>query len=241
MGILGEYSKADLYAKLKEQAAAYEAADPSKPTVLAFELIATVAQNYPTDDGDYLLYTGDEWIGEYVQFATEHNMLVILDLQIGLDTIPNQIEQIRKWLEYPNVHVALDPEFSMRGHHNLSDRIPGEYIGEVDGNEVMQGMQMISQIVAEHKLPSKMVIVHQFEKDMIYNKDAIAPVDGVDFVLDMDGFGGPDAKLGNYNTFVKQQLIEYGGIKLFYQQDQPLLDPQTLVSLDPPPLVVIYQ
>lgn len=241
MGILGEYSKEDLHARLQEQAAEFEAADPSKPVVLAFELIATVAQNYPTDDGTYLLYTGDEWIGEYVDYATAHDMVIILDLQVGLDTIPNQIDQIRHWLELPNVHVAIDPEFSMRGHDGLPDRVPGEVIGEVDGNEVQQGLEMISQIVTEKNLPNKIVVVHQFESDMIYNKDAITPPANVDFVLDMDGFGSPDAKLANYDHFVTNELVEYGGIKLFYQQDSPLIDPQTLVGLNPPPLVVIYQ
>ncbi len=242
MGILGEYSIPDLHARLAEQAAAYQAADPSHPTVMAFELIATVAQPWPGDDGTYVVYSGDELIQEYVDYATAHDMIVILDLQIGHDTIPHQIEVIRHWLELPNVHVALDPEFSTKANETVPvDRAPGEFIGEADGREIQKAAEMLSQIATEKQLPSKILIVHQFESEMIFHKDAITPLPGVDIVLDMDGFGGPDAKLGNYQQFVTNELIEYGGIKLFYRQDDPMLTPEQIVALDPPALIVIYQ
>ena len=242
MGILGEYSKEEVLQRLQQQGAEYAAADPNTPVVLAFELIATVAQPVPGSDGTYVAYTGDEIIGEYAQFTADNNMLLILDLQIGLDTIPNQINLIRKWLELPNVHVALDPEFSMKANETVPrDRIPGEFIGEVNGHDVNVAIQMLDQLVQEKGLPPKMLIVHQFETEMIYNKEVITSLPGVDFVLDMDGFGGPEAKTGNYGHFVRDQLIEYGGIKLFYKQDDPVMTPAEIVALDPPPLVIIYQ
>jgi hypothetical protein len=236
MGILGEYSKEELLVRLQEQAAAYEAADPDTPVKMAFEIIATVAQPNPGPDGTYLLYTGDEWIKEYVDFTAANDMLLILDLQIGHNTIRNEVELVRKWLEYPHVHAALDPEFSTG-----PDRVPGSFIGEVDGNQVQIAIEILSDIATNHNLPNKILIVHQFEREMIYNKEAITPLPGVDFVLDMDGFGSPEAKIGNYNIFVTQELIEFGGIKLFYKQDTPVIDPATIVGLDPPPMVVIYQ
>jgi hypothetical protein len=242
MGILGEYEMPEVYERLREQGAEWEAADPSTPVILAFELIATVAQPYPGDDGLYVVYTGDEIIGEYVDFVTAHDMILILDLQIGHDTIPNQINLIRHWLELPNVHVAIDPEFSMKANETIPrDRIPGEFIGEVSGRDVQVAMEMLAEISIENNIPAKILIVHQFEDEMIYHKDAITPIPGVQFVLDMDGFGGPDAKLGNYSHFVSENVIEFGGIKLFYRQDDPLLTPDQLVGLFPPPLVVIYQ
>jgi hypothetical protein len=76
---------------------------------------------------------------------------------------------------------------------------------------------------------------------MIFNKGAIVVPPNIDFVLDMDGFGGMDAKIGNYGHFVRDELVEYGGIKLFYQQDDPLMTPDQIVVLEPTPLVVIYQ
>ncbi|MGI9254591.1 MAG: hypothetical protein ACR2J8_12650, partial [Thermomicrobiales bacterium] len=57
MGILGEYELADLLATLREEAARYETADPARPVIPAFEVIATVAQNWPTESGHFLLDT----------------------------------------------------------------------------------------------------------------------------------------------------------------------------------------
>jgi hypothetical protein len=242
MGILGEFDKDEVLRLLRLQAAEFEAADPSTPVILAFELIATVAQPWPMDDGTYVAYTGDEIIGEFVDFVTAHDMILILDLQIGHDTIPNQINLIRHWLEHPRVHVALDPEFSTAANEIVPvDRIPGEFIGESDGRDIQAGMEILAEIVREHNLPAKILIVHQFEDEMIFNKHLITPIPGVQFVLDMDGFGSPEAKLANYDIFVRDELIEFGAIKMFYRQDDPVLTPDIIVNLDPPPLVVIYQ
>jgi hypothetical protein len=100
---------------------------------------------------------------------------------------------------------------------------------------------MLSEISTSKGIPPKILVVHQFESDMVYNKDAITPLPGVDIILDMDGFGGKDEKIGNYGVFVRDELIEYGGMKLFYKQDTPLLTPAEIVALDPPALLVIYQ
>jgi len=242
MGILGEGTMDSTLALLREQGAAFEVADPTRPVVLAFELIATVAQVDPGNDGKYIAFTGDEIIQEYLDFVTANNLILILDIQVGLDTLPNQIELLRKWLEYPNVHLAIDPEFSLRANEVVPrDRVPGTFIGEVSGHELNEAMLIVDQIVAEKALPAKIVIVHQFESDMIYHKDVIVVPSGIDFVLDMDGFGGAEAKVSNYGAFVRDELIEYGGIKLFYKQDDPLLTAAELVVLDPAPLVIIYQ
>jgi hypothetical protein len=40
---------------------------------------------------------------------------------------------------------------------------------------------------------------------------------------------------------ITQEPIEYNGIKLFYQQDQPLMTPQDVLDLSPVPDIVIYQ
>jgi hypothetical protein len=57
----------------------------------------------------------------------------------------------------------------------------------------------------------------------------------------MDGFGSPPAKTSKYQTFIRDARAEFGGIKLFYKYDRPLLQPDAVLSLDPPPDVVIYQ
>jgi hypothetical protein len=60
-------------------------------------------------------------------------------------------------------------------------------------------------------------------------------------VWDADGFGGPGAKIGDYNQYRQEAGFEYGGFKLFYDYDQPVMTPEQVLGLEPPPSVVIYQ
>jgi hypothetical protein len=242
MGVLGSGTKEELLQQLKQHEADFLAVDPNTPNKLAFEIIATVAQPVPGDDGTYLLYTGDEWIGEYVDFATANDMIVILDLQIGHNTIENEINRVSQWLALPNVHVALDPEFSTAANDiPRPDRVPGSLIGEISGYQVQTAIDMLAEIVAANNIPNKVLIVHQFEDEMIYEKNVITLKPGVDVVVDMDGFGSPPHKIEGYELYVTDELIQYGGIKLFFNLDDPMLDPATLQTLNPPPVVVIYQ
>jgi hypothetical protein len=237
MGILGEYSKEELLQVLLEQVAEYELADPDTPVIPAFELIATVAQPEPQSDGTYLLYTGDPWIQEYVDFTAENNMLLFLDLQIGHSTIRDQIALVWHFLQYPHVHVALDPEFATG-----PDYAPGTIIGGVDGNHINIAIEMLSELVIENNLPNKILIVHQFDTQMILNKEMIQPLPGVDFVLHMDGWGTTEAKVANYHHFVRDQLIQYGGFKIFYRQDIPVMTAAEVLEMGPPPpLFISYQ
>ena len=242
MGVLGSGTKEELLVRLQQQAAEFQTVDPNTPNKLAFEIIATVAQPVPGPDGTYLLYTGDEWIGEFVDFATANDMIVILDLQIGHNSIENEINRVRHWLALPNVHVALDPEFATKANDiPRPDRVPGTLIGEISGYQVQTAIDMLAEIVAQNNIPNKILIVHQFEDEMIYEKHVITLKPGVDFVVDMDGFGAPPHKIEGYELYVTNQLIQYGGIKLFYDQDDPIMDPAALLSLNPHPVVVIYQ
>jgi hypothetical protein len=230
MGILGEFSKEDLLQVLMEQVAEYEEADPDTPVIPAFELIATVAQPEPQSDGTYLLYTGDPWIQEYVDFTAENNMLLFLDLQIGHSTIRDQIALVWHFLQYPHVHVALDPEFATG-----PDYAPGTIIGGVDGNHINIAIEMLSELVIENDLPNKILVVHQFDTQMILNKEVIQPLPGVDFVLHMDGWGTTEAKVANYHHFVRDQLIQFGGFKIFYRQDIPVMTAAEVLEMGPPP------
>jgi hypothetical protein len=66
-------------------------------------------------------------------------------------------------------------------------------------------------------------------------------VAGVQLVIDADGFGNPDLKKSVYNILVRDEPIEFGGIKIFYRQDNPLMEPGDVVDLKPSPDVIIYQ
>jgi hypothetical protein len=77
---------------------------------------------------------------------------------------------------------------------------------------------------------------------MILDKEAIKPVKNVEIVIHADGFGTPEQKFKKYDALVRDQPIQYGGFKLFYNEDYPLLSPkEVLEELEPNPAVVSYQ
>jgi hypothetical protein len=236
MGIVGEYGIEQLTGILREEAASYAAADPSRPVIPALEVIATVAQRVPGSDGTYILDTDLETLTTYIDFAAEQGMLVILDLQVGRGTVADEIDKVRDLLTRPNVHLAIDPEFAV-----AEGEIPGEYIGSVTADSITYAQQVLAEISATHGIPPKILIVHQFREDMIQGKDQLTPVPGVQLVIDADGYGAPELKTAVYNFLVRNELIEFGGVKLFYRQDMPLMTPQEILALVPAPDVIIYQ
>lgn len=240
MGILGEYGVNDdldgLRQKLLEQAAEYEAVDPSRPIKIGFEVIASVAQADPGSDGSYLVYTDDELVQQYLDYTAEHDMLLFLDYQFGMHSVEDELDAARSWLESPHVHLALDPEFKM-----LPGEQPGVDLGSIDASDVKTAQSFLEQLTAEKGLPPKVLVVHQFYYTMITNKDQLAPADGMQLVIDMDGHGDPDLKRESYAVVITQAPIEFNGIKLFYPFDEPLMSAADVLALDPPPDMVIYQ
>jgi hypothetical protein len=237
MGILGEYaSKDELLAKLQEEKTAYEAADPSTPVMMAFELIASVAQSYETPDGTWLLYTDSATIKDYIDFTQQNGMILILDIQIAHSTIKAEMDAVEEWLLYPNVHLAIDPEFAMP-----EGVAPGSAIGGIDAADITYAQERLAKLTADNNLPPKMLVVHQFYEGMITSDSELKPVPGVQLVIDFDGYGLPANKTTGYTQFITDRPIEFAGIKLFYKQDDPLMTPQEIVALSPPPNVVIYQ
>jgi hypothetical protein len=236
MGILGEYDKQRLLELLQEQAAAYEEADPSRPVKIAFEVIASVAQAEPQNDGSYLLDAPTELLNDYADFAEANDILLFLDVQIGRRTVKSEVEGLRPWLEKPFVHLAIDPEFAMR-----KGETPGLHIGQVDAADITWSQQYLADLSKEAGIPPKVLIVHQFQYSMIENKDKVAAVAGVQLVIDMDGWGAPDLKRSTYDAVITQQPIEFHGVKLFYKQDVPLMSPEEVLDLSPVPDLIIYQ
>ena len=237
MGILGEYDDPEaMIARLKEQTAAYTAADPSRPALCTIELIASMATGEPGNDGLWLLRLPSSKIEQYSQLAEKHGCLLLLDIQLGYDTVANDIKAIMPFLQRPHVHLAIDPEF-----HVDPGEVPGEHYGSVTAADVAYAGQVLGDLVRQYNLPDKVLVVHQFRDDMLPDKEKIKLMPNVDLVIMMDGWGGVEAKVTNYDYFVRDQLIQYGGLKLFYRQDEPVMTPEAVLELDPKPLVVCYQ
>lgn len=236
MGILGEYSPEECLQLLREQAAEYEAADSSRPWKLGFELIASVAQGAPQDDNTYVADTDGEWLDLYTEFTAANDMVLLLDVQMGRKEPKEDYEGLERWLQYDHVHLGIDPEFKM-----WDDEVPGQVIGHVTGAQVTEAQQWLVDLANRYGTSRKTLVVHQFTPGMIEDKESIAPVDGVDLVIDMDGWGPPESKRTTWETVIQSDPIEYNAVKLFYRQDDPLMSAADIMALEPTPDVVIYQ
>ncbi len=236
LGALGEPPPDAMMARLKEAVGVYTAADPARPALPALELITPLAQSSPGNDGLYRSRMAPETIEQVAGWASDNDMLLILDVQVGRSSVADEVQALLPYLKRPRTHLALDPEFDMP-----SGQLPGQELGSMNADEINGAIGTLAQLVADNQLPPKLLIVHRFTPSMVSNASAIKLDPRVQVVIDMDGFGGPDAKISKYNAFVRDAGVQFGGIKLFYKQDTPRLMADDVLALDPPPDVVIYQ
>jgi hypothetical protein len=236
LGVLGEPPVEEMLDRLRQQADAYAALDPERPVQPALELIATLAQSGPGLDGAYRVRMPADVIDEVAGWAEANGFLLILDVQPGHASVLDELEYVRPWLRSPYVHLALDPEFTMQ-----PPAVPGRAIGSIDADTINATIDVLAEEVETYGLSPKVLIVHRFLETMVTRYDQIQSNPSVQVVIDMDGFGSPTAKLSKYADLVRDQPVQFAGIKLFYRHDVPLLSPEDVLQLDPPPDVVIYQ
>jgi hypothetical protein len=236
MGIMGALPPDKMIAKLDSQARTFEVADSTMPVVRALELITPVAQGSPGPKGLWRTRMADTLIDRVARLAAAHNHLFILDVQVGKSTVAAELEPLVQFLKRPYVHLALDPEFSMKGTEP-----PGKKIGTMDAADVNAAIDLLAKLVDENHLPPKVLIVHRFTQRMLTNHEKIKRDPRVQVVIDMDGFGPPSLKLGSYQAYVHDRPVQYYGIKLFYKNDKPLFSASDVMRLNPIPQYIQYQ
>ena len=234
MGVLGRHRGDELAAGLRKQAAAY-APLTKKKVLAAYHLVAVIAQPHAGKDGMSRRRETDETIRAMLEQARTHDFKLILDVQPGHSTVKAELAHFRKYLEEPDVYLALDPEFAM-----APGVAPGRKIGRMTAADVNDAIDVLEAIVRDQRLPPKVLIVHQFTMNMLAEKQKIRDSALVDVVLDVDGFGDRPLKRAMYKTIIRKPL-EYPGIKLFYREDTNLLGEADVMKLEPEPAVVIYQ
>ncbi len=241
MGILGELPKPQMFAKLKQEVAKWEAADPNTPVQPALHYIAVTAQGSPGAAGKYRLRMPFKQIDTVLQWASEINAIVFLDIQVGLSTIQQELPEFEKYLKMPNVHIGMDPEFSMKG-----GQAPGKAIGTYDAADVNYVIDYLARIVKENNLPPKILVVHRFTGPMVTNYKEIKKTPEVQIVMHMDGWGEPAKKINTYKSFIYSQPVQFTGFKLFYKNDlkrppNVMMTPEQLMKLKPMPVYIQYQ
>jgi hypothetical protein len=241
MGVLGEYPKDQMLSMLEKEVARWSKADPSHPVVPALHMVVTTAQGAPGKNGLYRLWMRDSLVNEVYSWAKSKKAIFFLDIQIGMSTVQNEMPRLRPFLENPDVHMALDPEFAMR----VAGVPPGRKIGTMDAEDINWAVNYLDEIVRSKNLPPKILIVHRFTRKMVTNADKIRFTPNVQVVMDMDGWGPPWLKFDSYHDYVKKEPVQFTGFKLFYHNDtkkgDPLLTPSEVLRLNPRPLYIQYQ
>jgi hypothetical protein len=243
MGILGEIAPDQMLAKLDREVAAWNKADPSTPAVPALHLIVSVAQGAPGRDGGYRLRMADTLIERVYSWAQKRNALLFLDVQVGASTVQAELPRLLPYLKRPNVHLALDPEFSMHG--DRTGVVPGKKIGTMDAATINWATEQLAQLVTANKLPPKVLVVHRFTRKMVTNSKGIRLDPRVQFVMDMDGWGPPWLKRDSYRDYIYEEPVQFTGFKMFYKNDtkkgNPLMAPSEVLALKPKPVYIQYQ
>jgi hypothetical protein len=233
LGALGIGTPDQAVRRLVRQARPY--ARPSRPVMPVLELITVVAAAHPGEGARYNLRQPDSVIRRYLRAARRAKALLVLDVQPGRSDFFTETTRLRKWLREPDVGLALDPEWRVTG-----SEVPGQVIGHVESREINATTAWLDQLTARHKLPQKLVIVHQFTDDMV-DETQLKPRENLAMVLNADGFGSRPVKVSKYHRFTRQSPGFGAGFKLFYKEDLGLMSPRQVLRLKPPPDVVVYE
>jgi len=236
LGILGRVSATETVTMAVQQALAYQVLLTDTQVVPFFHMVTTIADPHPGADGDYVHRVTTETLGLWVDVAQAHGLFSVLDIQPGYSTIAAEMAFLGPFLQLPGVHLALDPEFSMLDGVS----VPGAKIGTMTGAMVNEAQALLNEyaLLAGER---KALIIHQFDDRMFSGKEELVDYPNVDLVWDSDGFGGPGAKIADYNQYATEPGFEYGGFKLFYNYDVPVMEPATVIELVPLPAFLVYQ
>ena len=241
MGALGEYPPKEMWSRLNSEVKKWEKVDPSTPVQVGIHYIAMVASGTPGKDGKYINRMPEKQIDSAIAIAKMHNAIVFLDLQVALSTIEKELPRIEKYLKMPNVHLGIDPEFSMK-----TGVRPGSKIGTYDAADINYCSDYLAKLVKANNLPPKVFVIHRFTQRMVTNYQNIKLRPEVQMVIHMDGWGEPELKKGTYRHFIYSEPVQFTGFKIFYKNDlkkapNRLMTPDELMKLKPVPSYIQYQ
>jgi hypothetical protein len=216
-------------------------ADPTTPVIPALHYIAVVAQGSAGADGKYKSRMPDSEIDKVLAIAKKIKAIVFLDVQVGFSDLQTEVPRLEKYLKLPNVHLGVDPEFSMK----MGIR-PGKVVGTLDATDINFSASYLAKLVQENNLPPKILIVHRYTQKMVTNYQLIKPLPEVQIIIHMDGWGGAAKKKNTYLQFVQKEPVQFTGFKLFYKNDvlEPgtiLMTPEELLKLQPIPSYIQFQ
>ncbi|MFV8345538.1 hypothetical protein [Flavobacterium sp. ZB4P13] len=240
MGILGELPRKQMLAKLQGEVAKWQAADSTVKAIPALHYIAVTAQGAPGKNNMHRMRMPFKQIDTIISWAKPINALVFLDIQVGHSTVKAEVAELEHYLSMPNVHLGIDPEFSMKNGER-----PGSKIGHFTAADINDAIDILANIVRKNKLTPKVLVIHRFTQGMVKNYKEIKKVPEVQIVMDMDGFGSKVLKKDSYMSYIYREPVQFAGFKLFYKNDNKkdwkMYSPEELVKFTPKPIYIQYQ
>lgn len=241
MGILGRLPEEELINLLNKEMKEWGEADTITPVIPAIHYIAITAQNNPGKGGTYRLRMPDAQIEKAISLSEKIDGITFLDVQVGHSTVQKEVPTLEKYLLNPNVHLGIDPEWSMK-----DGSIPGNKIGSLDASDINFAIEYLSALVTKNELTPKILVIHRFTQGMLTNYKDIKPTPQVQVVISMDGFGFPAKKMDSYRRFVGGMPVQFTGFKLFYKNDiltspYRMMTPSEILKLYPRPIYIQYQ
>ena len=237
----------------------YASLDAIHPAKLGVDLVVNVLQQCSAFPKWCASWVDDQTMQAYIDYCRQHNLLLFLDVQLGVEPVSDAVaNHLATYLtKYPFVELALDTEFHFPNTPDCYSKAAGYpcCLGWMNADEINWAINDLAQISMQNHLPRKVLIVHQWNPAVLPDKDNVKLNPNVSVVLQSDGFGGYDNKLGDYQVFVQQDLLEYGGYKLFFDYcpdsclaydidpngNAQVQSPQDVLNLFPQPLFVSYQ
>jgi hypothetical protein len=237
LGVLGHQGLTASIARAKATAAQYSRL-VKVPVIPAFEIIATVAQASAGRSGTYSYEMSVKTLRPWVAAASKAGLYVTLDLQPGRANLLAQAKRYQSLLELPGVGLALDPEWKLQ-----PGQLPLHQIGSVSITEVNSVVRWLAALTATHRLPQKLLELHEFRLSMIQNIGRLdTRHDDLAIVINMDGQGAPRTKLQTWRAVVANAPRSvYFGWKDFYAKDTPMLGPVRTIRHRPAPVLISYQ
>ncbi len=241
MGALGEFPREEMLKKLLEEVAKWQAADTTVKVIPALHYIASTAQAAPGKDNKHRMRMPSSQIDTIMNWAKPINALVFLDIQVGHSSVKEEVPSLEKYLKLPNVHLGIDPEFSLK-----NGEIPGRKIGSFNAEDINDAIDYLADIVRKNNLTPKILVVHRFTQGMVTGFERIKKVPEVQVVMDMDGFGDKILKRSTYLRYIFKEPVQFTGFKLFYKNDTKpntsgMYTPEELLKFTPKPIYIQYQ
>ena len=237
LGVLGEQGLSATITRARKVATAYRALS-KVPVIPALEIIATVAQARPGRDGAYSYQSTVASLRPWVRRATAAGMYVILDLQPGRASLLAQARSYRSLLQMPDVGLALDPEWKLTPH-----QLPLHQIGSVSIGEVNGVIGWLAGLTARHRLPQKLLVLHQFRLSMIGDEHQLdTRHHDLAILIHMDGQGTRADKEQTWQAVTRAAPAGVVfGWKNFYVKDHPMMSPQQTIATTPQLSMISYQ